>query len=444
MASMYQVYQPAIQPPFAKGPYGNAWGYAFGLAKDQLIAAMKLGVQARMAGIAPLGAIGELSQERSIYQGIFQSETTADYIPRLLNAWGAWTIGGTYWGLLAELNGSGYDSAYIVAANGFIYGPSGGVTAPDPINGIAGNPPAWTQLNPWYTQGSAATDNEWQASTAYALNAIVTPSSPDGTYYLAIQNGTSGGSEPSWPSPGGSVVDGGVTWLYLGNYLNLPYNPPWTISGGADQGDPGLPLGGPPSPDGKFWSRFLVMFDPVPGNWFSITNPPTNSTLPTEGEINFLQTLIERWKPAKSQCGGILAIEGSTTKACIAWPPITTTNIQFSCWLSRAITAGDTTNSTDFVQGVEQTVYSWLPNQSVANSGGSTYIFMVPSFYYQSQNLGGGYVFSSPASSGTTGTSEPSWPTSIGGTVTDNGITWTCVAQLAAWSDGTGVTCFQG
>ena len=70
-------------------------------------------------------------------------------------------------------------------------------------------------------------------------------------------------------------------------------------------------------------------------------------------------------------------------------------------------------------------------------------MFMIPSAYYQTQNLGGGYLFSSPASSGTTGYQEPTWPTSLGGTVSDNGITWTCVAQLCEWSDNIGSTVFS-
>ena len=37
-----------------------------------------------------------------------------------------------------------------------------------------------------------------------------------------------------------------------------------------------------------------------------------------------------------------------------------------------------------------------------------------------------GYVYEAQGS-GTTGGSEPTWPTTIGGTVADNGITWECV-----------------
>ena len=38
-----------------------------------------------------------------------------------------------------------------------------------------------------------------------------------------------------------------------------------------------------------------------------------------------------------------------------------------------------------------------------------------------------GYVYTS--SGGTSGASEPTWPTTIGATVVDNGMTWTCTAE---------------
>jgi len=54
---------------------------------------------------------------------------------------------------------------------------------------------------------------KWAASTAYALNAYVLPTTRNGRIYRATVAGTSAASEPTWPTTdGGTVVDGGVTW----------------------------------------------------------------------------------------------------------------------------------------------------------------------------------------------------------------------------------------
>lgn len=57
----------------------------------------------------------------------------------------------------------------------------------------------------------------WKASIAYALNAIAIPSEYNGHYYKCTVAGTSGATEPAWPTTsGGTVVDGTVTWQEAG------------------------------------------------------------------------------------------------------------------------------------------------------------------------------------------------------------------------------------
>lgn len=68
---------------------------------------------------------------------------------------------------------------------------------------------------------------DWEASTAYALNeGVVVPGWSDNqteaaptniNWYKATVAGTSGSSEPSWPTvAGNTVTDGGVTWECMG------------------------------------------------------------------------------------------------------------------------------------------------------------------------------------------------------------------------------------
>lgn len=73
--------------------------------------------------------------------------------------------------------------------------------------------------------GVVAADNwatVWQATTDYAtssrgLNYLVRPTTPNGYLYRAVAVGTSGGSEPTWPTTiGMTVVDNGVVWANVG------------------------------------------------------------------------------------------------------------------------------------------------------------------------------------------------------------------------------------
>ena len=53
----------------------------------------------------------------------------------------------------------------------------------------------------------------WAASTAYALDAVVVPTVPNGFTYICTTAGTSGTAEPTWPvTLDATVADGGVVW----------------------------------------------------------------------------------------------------------------------------------------------------------------------------------------------------------------------------------------
>lgn len=58
----------------------------------------------------------------------------------------------------------------------------------------------------------------WTASTAYAIGSTASAVAPNGHFYVATLGGTSGSSEPAWPTTAGaSVVDGSVTWTENGD-----------------------------------------------------------------------------------------------------------------------------------------------------------------------------------------------------------------------------------
>jgi len=57
----------------------------------------------------------------------------------------------------------------------------------------------------------------WVASTAYAVDDTVRPTTANGFYYRCSVAGTTAGAEPTFPTTlGATVVDGGVTWVEIG------------------------------------------------------------------------------------------------------------------------------------------------------------------------------------------------------------------------------------
>ena len=56
----------------------------------------------------------------------------------------------------------------------------------------------------------------WVASTAYALGDVARPVTGNSHLYQCITAGTSGSTQPTWPTTGGTVTDGTAVWTDLG------------------------------------------------------------------------------------------------------------------------------------------------------------------------------------------------------------------------------------
>jgi hypothetical protein len=66
----------------------------------------------------------------------------------------------------------------------------------------------------------------WTTDVYYAVNSIITPTTSNGYYYKAVQAGTSGGTQPTFPTgTGAQVADGSVIWQNAG-LLNTAAPPP--------------------------------------------------------------------------------------------------------------------------------------------------------------------------------------------------------------------------
>jgi len=73
----------------------------------------------------------------------------------------------------------------------------------------------------------------WAATTAYAVGQVIRPTTGNGHLYKCITAGTTGSSEPTWPTTAlGTVDDGTATWIEIGVAAIIwnSSNPSWASS----------------------------------------------------------------------------------------------------------------------------------------------------------------------------------------------------------------------
>lgn len=77
----------------------------------------------------------------------------------------------------------------------------------------------------------------WEASKTYPVGSYVSKPTPNGKRYRMITgtssstSGTSGASQPTWPtSDGQTIINGSCVWMCDGSEMNSPLNGNWTIS----------------------------------------------------------------------------------------------------------------------------------------------------------------------------------------------------------------------
>jgi len=65
----------------------------------------------------------------------------------------------------------------------------------------------------------ACNPDEWQASTTYNVGDVVRPTTRNGFVYVCTVAGTTGSSEPSWPTNAGdTITDNEITWEAVENF----------------------------------------------------------------------------------------------------------------------------------------------------------------------------------------------------------------------------------
>lgn len=92
------------------------------------------------------------------------------------------------------------------------------------------------------SHANGANAGTWASTTAVALNAYKVPTTANTYYYKATVAGTTGSTEPTWPTTvGGTVTDGSVTWTCVAK-INATVTTDYTVN--ADLGDLFIVVGG--------------------------------------------------------------------------------------------------------------------------------------------------------------------------------------------------------
>lgn len=128
-------------------------------------------------------------------------------------------------------------------------------------------------------------------------------------------------------------------------------------------------------------------------------------------------------------------VQGSTAASFLQRASDFQTAAQFSQGIVVAVQQGQKFAGT--VWQVSGSVASWTPGTVPLSTAGVGVQFWQASQSYPSGNYvvlpqtPSGYWYQATAGFASSGTTEPSWPTQVGATVTDSGVTWTCKGSIS-------------
>ncbi len=276
------------------------------------------------------------------------------------------------------------------AASSPFGGPGANGTVIRDINFFGSAPCAVWQANHAYTVGTVVINTKWYGGFTQFIN-IVTVA------------GTSGGSEPAWPVRGDSdtyqhegatTTDGGVTW--------------------ASRSCPGLWMKTITAVEHCYFQQCYG--DGVYAYGYSGVAPSTGCSgfhvQDCSGQLN----LGRGWFAAGTDAQGSI-INGFLAQ---------------NNWSGGIADFSDVGNAYTGCLSETNGVFFWGAGVPITNFnpiGGGTVTVPTPAVMDAMQTATGKVYFYSGAGSGSTGITEPVWPTTIGLTVSDSGITWTCAGE---------------
>jgi len=309
---------------------------------------------------------------------------------------------------------------------------------------------------------------EWQPNVAHALHDNVVPLSTfGGTKFMATNAGTTGAVEPAWPAAfGGTVVDGTITWVNAGqiwapgraydagmiaesgivNVYRIGFlfqaqnsgtsgatEPVWPTIAGATVVDNGVTwkaIGFAPgaftgcSPmqitsraSGGAETTIAAEGDLIPGgNGEQLMGWSEFMAMNASGKVAFrAESMGFLRNDDESPSGIFTAGPGAGALAKIASSNSTISG-RHMCGFSAMVAMNDAGQV--LFDGYEREHFAtWAPNTVFAPN---------TQVYPTAPN---GFVFFSGAAGGTSGPTEPTWPLSPQQTVTDGTITWTSATE---------------
>ncbi len=226
----------------------------------------------------------------------------------------------------------------------------------------------------------------WQALTAYPVDGVI---EHDGFRFAANTAGTSGASEPTWPTTvGDTVTDGGVTWENIGKVPLAMWDAVFdTLRADAEE------LHGLGAQAWfESWARStrfnrgdVIIYD---GFLYVALNTGTTRQQPYVGDPAWPTTVGETVYETQFEggAGGETATTPGITWMCLGPPPP-----QWASSTARAV--GDR-------------IRAFLP-RSTSNPTGEHI-----------------WALFQCTVAGTSGSTQPTWPTAAGDTVVDGGVTW--------------------
>jgi hypothetical protein len=230
----------------------------------------------------------------------------------------------------------------------------------------------------------------WEASTAYPIDDVVEPTAANGYRYAVTTAGTSSGTEPAtWTTTiGGTVTDGGVTWTNVGK---SPYGM-WDDMLATWMNEAAMLSGLGPSVTAATWS-----------------------TMATAAAIDGSIVVGSYAKPSTSNGCIYRALTAATGQG---WATFGDAEPVWPTYANGSPSDRTVTADTPDGSGIYRT--NWILAYCYWQARATVALGTIA-------RPGNGHSYK-VTTAGATGTSEPTWPTTAGGTVSDGTATWTEVA----------------